>query len=264
MSLGANCHGNWRPVVFEKVFFEKEEPRERSRAILCRPASTAIRAPLGFNAAQLHYSAGHLVRCELSSFYGIRCNKLKSAERQHISLATVSHASAFADLTAADSAWWQQWQENGARDTSDSDKWLPSPGQSLVTSGRSLNRANSRALFSYAPALIANSRLSEDDERNATAIAVALQEWATTSPPFSGSELKLSPANKQRLASVTPLLTIEEDGKFIPPDAAIIPSAAAQGFPANPVFLPAPHEVATALFTAFSTPPTTRSRPMVA
>ncbi len=34
-----------------------------------------------------------------------------------------------------------------------------------------------------------------------------------------------------------------------------------QGFPANPVYLPAPHEVATALYTAFTTPPKRNNEP---
>ena len=34
-----------------------------------------------------------------------------------------------------------------------------------------------------------------------------------------------------------------------------------QGFPANPVYLPAPHEVASALYTAFVTPPPSRDMP---
>ncbi|MDX1352763.1 MAG: ABC transporter permease [Thiomicrorhabdus sp.] len=40
-------------------------------------------------------------------------------------------------------------------------------------------------------------------------------------------------------------------------DASLLP----QGTPANPVYLPAPHEVATALYTAFTTPPKRNSEP---
>ena len=41
--------------------------------------------------------------------------------------------------------------------------------------------------------------------------------------------------------------------------AAAAGEAVPEGFPANPVYLPAPHEVATALYTGFTTPPQRRS-----
>ncbi|MDR9498604.1 MAG: ABC transporter permease [Hydrogenovibrio sp.] len=44
-------------------------------------------------------------------------------------------------------------------------------------------------------------------------------------------------------------------------DPDLSPSELPQGKPANPVYLPAPHEVATALYTAFKTPPKRSNEP---
>lgn len=52
-----------------------------------------------------------------------------------------------------------------------------------------------------------------------------------------------------------------EIDKKIQENPQIDPAALPQGNPANPVYLPAPHEVATALYTAFTTPPKRNGEP---
>lgn len=53
------------------------------------------------------------------------------------------------------------------------------------------------------------------------------------------------------------ILTLQKIAEETPPKTVTLP----EGTPSNPVYLPAPHEVATALYTAFTTPPKRTNEP---
>ena len=157
----------------------------------------------------------------------------------------------YAELQEKEQQWFQQWQENGAKLE---EEWLPGPDQDPVSAGRRLKRSNAKAIFSYAPVLIANNLLAEKDEREALPIYNALQAWQTDG--FRGEYLSLSNENQRRVESVLAAVHIDDEGVTLQyPADAVLPAAALQGVPANPVFLPAPHKVAVALVTAFTTAP---------
>ena len=157
----------------------------------------------------------------------------------------------YAELQNKERLWFTQWQENGARIDG---QWVPGPDQDPVSAGRRLNRSNTKAFYSYAPVLIANELLDEKNEREALLIFQALQAWKAEQ--FKGHSLTLSDENKRRVEAVITAVTIDDTGTALKyPAEAVLPAAALQGVPANPVFLPAPHEVAVSLVTAFTTPP---------
>lgn len=154
--------------------------------------------------------------------------------------------SSWSELEQTDVDWWRRWQADGGVA---SDGFLAAPGEDAIPHGRRLRRQNQKAVYSFAPFLLGAGLISDEQERDLPALHAALKNWQARS--YAGGDLAPNAANRIRMDV---LLERLPDPTTVPDDA-VLPCAAPQGRPANPVFLPAPHAVASALITGFSTPP---------
>ena len=159
------------------------------------------------------------------------------------------------DLVAADEEWFAGYKEHqGKVDVDGVPHFHTAPETDPIPGGRRVRRSNSKAIYSYGPALLQAGLITKEQERDVDALVPALKKWSEQS--FAGQSWRISEDNKQRVAMILETFAAQPgpDGIEIPGEA-VLPPAAPQGFPANPVFLPAPHEVAVAIVTGFTTAP---------
>ncbi len=113
-------------------------------------------------------------------------------------------------------------------------------------------RKNQKILRQLAPVAIGEGWLAENDAQHDAAIYQLWRELAEgkrVSEILNDENLRVVRANWERLAAVSPVFSY----KLLPGDPLL--KLVPQGVPANPSYLPAPHEVAKTGWRDFTTPP---------
>jgi NitT/TauT family transport system permease protein len=123
-----------------------------------------------------------------------------------------------------------------------------------VPNGAALRRANKKTLRHLAPILTSNQWITEEQAKDDAAIYAAWGEIASgrkipERPRLSDENLAIVARNWAAMSKVSPAY---DSGRFISvPLLALVP----QGRPANPDYLPAPHEVVVSGIKEFTAPP---------
>ena len=125
---------------------------------------------------------------------------------------------------------------------------------STAPSARKIGRKNTNTLRQFGPIALANGWIEKDDERNDAVLIATLGKWLNGE--LHASEIIPNDLNKERLQTIyDDIAPSAADGKIAFPKDRLWVGLQPQGYSANPVFLPAPHEAFAALYTGFITPP---------
>ncbi|MFW5830352.1 MAG: ABC transporter permease [Planctomycetota bacterium] len=133
---------------------------------------------------------------------------------------------------------------------------LLTPGATLPEPRGSLERANIRTLRQFADIAVTAGWVGPDQDRDDAALWAALRAWADGGLQDADGLIdeyneRILRHHHERIAAGTPTDAAEP---VVPADV-LLPPLLPTGVPANPVFLPAPHEVAGAFYKVFVTPP---------
>ncbi len=123
-----------------------------------------------------------------------------------------------------------------------------------VPNGAAVRRANKKTLRHLVPILTSNQWITEDQAKDDAAIYAAWGEIATgskipTRPRLSDENLSIVAKNWSAMSEVSQ--TYDSDRFISVPLLSLVP----QGRPANPDYLPAPHEVVISGIKEFAAPP---------
>jgi NitT/TauT family transport system permease protein len=123
-----------------------------------------------------------------------------------------------------------------------------------ATNGAAVRRANKKTLRQLVPILAANQWITEEQAKDDAAIYTSWGEIAAgkkvpTRPQLSEENLAIIAKNWAAMSKVSP--TYDSDRFVSVPLLGLVP----QGRPANPDYLPAPHEVVVSGIKEFTAPP---------
>lgn len=121
-----------------------------------------------------------------------------------------------------------------------------------------ITRENKAILKQFGEVAVANGWMDEAGLRKPEQIVEAMKAYEVGG--LAAGPVTLSAVNRQIVADNLGRLTLK-DGEVVLPDNALLLNLIPQGTPANPVFLPPPHAVARAFYTAFVTPPRRAGEP---
>lgn len=123
-----------------------------------------------------------------------------------------------------------------------------------IPNGAAVRRANKKTLRHLVPILSSNQWITEEQAKDDAAIYAAWGEIATgrkvpTRPRLSDENLAIVAKNWAAMSKISP--TYDSDRFISVPLLSLVP----QGHPANPDYLPAPHEVVVSGIKEFTAPP---------